>query len=353
MLGRLLLIIVAVGLPLWAAPYINYRGVVNGASFAPQGLPHGSIARGSIFTIFGRDLGPQTFVTPSESPLQTTLGGVLVTVTQGETTFDANPIFAWNSQLSVIMPSQAKPGPAVIPYFPQPSLELGPVTIHAFGVLTVTAALVGLVLTKWRVSRMGLDAVIASRMWQLMLLSGFAGAWVARILVYAPGTFKGFSSFGGLVLGLVAAVVYLRSQRVSVVAYLDAVAFVFPWAWMIGRLGCTLAHDHPGIESSHWLAVDYPGGPRFNLGLLELLFVIGVGLLFVALDRRQRWCGFYLTAFLLVYGSFRIALDLLHETRPEHLGLGADQWGGLGAVAAGIVVWVSVRVVNERQVCQN
>ena len=46
-----------------AQPYINYRGVVNAASYSPQGLPAGSIARGSIFTIFGRNLGPTQFAT--------------------------------------------------------------------------------------------------------------------------------------------------------------------------------------------------------------------------------------------------------------------------------------------------
>jgi phosphatidylglycerol:prolipoprotein diacylglycerol transferase len=160
----------------------------------------------------------------------------------------------------------------------------------------------------------------------------------------------GFSSFGGLVVGLATAVVYLRSVRAPAVSYLDAVAFIFPGAWMFGRFGCALAHDHPGVRSSHWLAVDYPGGARSDLGLLEMLFVIGVGLLFVALDRWRWWNGFYLSSFLLLYGSFRIALDLLHETRPVYLGLGADQWGGLGAIAAGIAVWVDARIVHGRRV---
>ncbi|MCP5111304.1 MAG: hypothetical protein GY953_10755, partial [bacterium] len=114
MLRRLLLILFASAAVLAAEPYIAYRGVVNAASFAPQGLPNGSIARGSIFTIFGRDLGPETFVSPTGFPLQTVLGGVSVTVQQGETTLDALPVFAWNSQLSVIMPSNAPLGTVVV-----------------------------------------------------------------------------------------------------------------------------------------------------------------------------------------------------------------------------------------------
>jgi|CZKS01.1.fsa_nt_gi hypothetical protein len=41
-----------------AQPLIAPRGIVNGASFMAPGLPAGSIAQGSLFTIFGIRLGP-------------------------------------------------------------------------------------------------------------------------------------------------------------------------------------------------------------------------------------------------------------------------------------------------------
>ena len=44
---------------LWAQlPAIYPHAIVNAASFYSPGLPGGSIARGSIFTIFGAALGP-------------------------------------------------------------------------------------------------------------------------------------------------------------------------------------------------------------------------------------------------------------------------------------------------------
>ena len=35
---------------------------------------------------------------------------------------------------------------------------------------------------------------------------------------------------------------------------------------MFGRMGCSIAHDHPGLESDLWFAVQYPHGGRFDLG---------------------------------------------------------------------------------------
>ena len=61
-------------------PQISYRGVLNAADFLPAGLPGGSIARGSIFSIFGANLGPAN--SPALAfPLSTTLGGVSARVT--------------------------------------------------------------------------------------------------------------------------------------------------------------------------------------------------------------------------------------------------------------------------------
>jgi hypothetical protein len=61
-----------------AQPFINYRGVVNGASFTPPGLSGSQIARGSVFSIFGQGLGPATLTKVSGFPLLTTLAGVSV-----------------------------------------------------------------------------------------------------------------------------------------------------------------------------------------------------------------------------------------------------------------------------------
>jgi hypothetical protein len=41
-----------------AQPAVYLRGVVNAASSAPAGLPNGSIAQGSLFSIYGASLGP-------------------------------------------------------------------------------------------------------------------------------------------------------------------------------------------------------------------------------------------------------------------------------------------------------
>lgn len=114
-LALLSFVAVSLAAEAWAqAPFIAYRGVVNAASLAPPGLPQSGIARGSIFTIFGSNLGPSTPATVSEFPLGPTFQGVNVSVVQGGVSVSAIPIFVSANQLNVIMPSGAPVGPSLI-----------------------------------------------------------------------------------------------------------------------------------------------------------------------------------------------------------------------------------------------
>ncbi|HYL79077.1 MAG TPA: hypothetical protein VEU96_33105 [Bryobacteraceae bacterium] len=90
-------------------PQVYFRGVVNAASYMSPGLPGGAIARGSVFSVFGSNLGPAS--SPSLAfPLQTTLGNISITVTSGATVVNAIPIYVSPTQINAIMPSNAPLG---------------------------------------------------------------------------------------------------------------------------------------------------------------------------------------------------------------------------------------------------
>src|ERR1039458_6456932 len=85
-----LILILAACLPVMpafsAAPTIAAQGVKNAASYNDPQLPNGPIAQGSIFNIFGSNMGPATLTFAGSLPLLTTLGGTTINVTVGGTT---------------------------------------------------------------------------------------------------------------------------------------------------------------------------------------------------------------------------------------------------------------------------
>jgi uncharacterized protein (TIGR03437 family) len=93
-----------------AQPTIYTGGIVNADSLVPAGLPNANIAQGSIFSVFGTNLGPAQ--SPGLSfPLQTTLGGVSVQVTSGGTMVNAIPLFVGPGQINALLPSVTPTGP--------------------------------------------------------------------------------------------------------------------------------------------------------------------------------------------------------------------------------------------------
>jgi phosphatidylglycerol:prolipoprotein diacylglycerol transferase len=123
---------------------------------------------------------------------------------------------------------------------------------------------------------------------------------------------------------------------------------VFPAAWAIGRLGCTLAHDHPGIHTSasNWLAFAYPDGPRWDLGFLEMLFSIALTIATALLWRKPRPLGTYISLTCLAYAPVRFALDFLRlpaeaEGDARYAGLTPAQWASFVLLAVGLgALWL-------------
>ena len=159
----------------------------------------------------------------------------------------------------------------MIPYFQQPSVDIGPLTIHAFGVLVARGVFAGLLIGERRFAALGLDREVGGRMAWWIIVAGFLGAHLFAVLFYFPRLvlddplvllrlWDHISSFGGIIGGGVGLWLFFRWKAPEIepaarVAYLDVAAFVFPISLMIGRIGCALAHDHPGAVTSFPIAI--------------------------------------------------------------------------------------------------
>ena len=125
------------------APFVFRGGVVSAASFTSNLLPGGGLARGSIFTIFGRSLGPATPVQVSKFPLDTRLSGVSINIRDGSKVTPAIPLFVYEGQINAILPSSSATGTLALQvvYNGQNSNWV-PIRVvdHAPGVFTATGA---------------------------------------------------------------------------------------------------------------------------------------------------------------------------------------------------------------------
>jgi phosphatidylglycerol:prolipoprotein diacylglycerol transferase len=243
----------------------------------------------------------------------------------------------------------------VIPYIAQPHLTIPipgrPIIIHAFGVLVALAMIVGMRFVRRRAVADGLDAFIADRMVTWILVGGFIGAHLVDRLVYYPAEtlaepirllkfWDGLSSFGGFLGAIVAALLFFRREpTLPRWRYLDAIAYGFPFGWIFGRLGCSLAFDHPGSQTTFFLGERYTDGlVRHNLGFEEALYTILIAALFHFLGRRRRVPGFYVALLAIVYSPVRFLFDFLRKNDVRYFGLTPGQWGALALIVVGVVL---------------
>jgi uncharacterized protein (TIGR03437 family) len=129
------------GPPVPTGPFTALGGIVNAGSYANPILPSSGIAQGSLFTIFGSNLGPAS--SPSLAfPLSDTLGGVSIVVSEGSETVSAIPVFVSGSQVNAIMPSTAPLGTVTVyvTYNGQTSSGTAQVVPASFGIFTVNSA---------------------------------------------------------------------------------------------------------------------------------------------------------------------------------------------------------------------
>ncbi len=241
----------------------------------------------------------------------------------------------------------------MIPYFKQPSLSLGPVSIHAFGVLVAIGIFASLFLIRRRAQFLGLDLALSEGMVMWILIAGFIMSHIFDRFAYFPSeTFNdplsllkiwgGISSFGGFLGAAIGAILFIRHSKMGSERwhYLDLIAYAFPIGWLFGRTGCFVAYDHPGIPTSFFLGQLYSDGVvRHNLGLEEALYTLSVAVLFFVLGyKKTRPEGFFVGLLSVVYAPVRFFLDYLRINDARYFQLTPGQYGSILLLIFGL--WV-------------
>ncbi len=101
-------VIMAMSISAAAAPQIG--AILNAASYTLPGLPNYAIAPGSMFVVFGTEMGPAVLQQASGFPFQTTLSGTSMRVTVGSTAVDAIMVYTSATQAAAILPSNTPVG---------------------------------------------------------------------------------------------------------------------------------------------------------------------------------------------------------------------------------------------------
>lgn len=268
---------------------------------------------------------------------------------------------------------------ATLPFFAPVKFTIPVINlpIHGFGLMVALGLYLGTEMAMAKAKRDGLDPDIINRVVTWMIAGIFVGGHLGHALFYEPHkiaedplylfkVWDGLSSFGGFIVTAFLCWLFFRKENnrvkksnktrqangkklllpVRAAHYGDCVIYGFPMAFGFGRIGCFMAHDHPGLESNFFLAVqgvceNHWGKVEYachDLGLYEAMWACTMIGVVAILDKKTRFPGFYLAMIPIVYAPFRVFFDSLRTADTRYAGLTPAQYGAMVLFFVGLSV---------------
>ena len=267
-------------------------------------------------------------------------------------------------------------------------LEIGPFTLHFYGVLIVTGILVATSLAGWLTSKddknpdhvwdsliwLVVIGMIGARLWfvffppQISVEAGQDTAWMLRnFFDLNDGPLAiwngGLGIFGGVIGAIVAAFLYARRHKLeNVWEWVDIGFIVAPFAQAIGRVGNFVNQELYGKPTDlPWgIPIDFPppqyvGETHFHpLFAYEAIWnlILGSFLVWLWLNHRERFKpGDFLLFYLIGYGTARFLLEFIRvETaHVPGIGINSSQTATAIGVIVALVIFLYRRFRMQRQ----
>ena len=241
---------------------------------------------------------------------------------------------------------------AVIPPPTGDRVELGPFTVHYYGICIAIGVLIAVTLLRRRFAARGGDPDLADRTAVWGVAVGLLGARLAYVSTHLdrfadrPWAIVaiwegGLAFFGGLTLGTLTIIWYLRRSKASVPDWLDSAAPALPLAHAIGRWGNYFNQELYGTPTDVPWALDLSFQqqhvhPTF---LYESVLNLLLAATLLLVDRGRRLKRGTLTfLYLAGYGIIRFSMELLRtDTDWRLFGLSRNAYVSLAIVLIGVI----------------
>ncbi len=217
-------------------------------------------------------------------------------------------------------------------------VDIGPITVHSYGLLLALAFIAGIWLASSLARKEGLNPDSIWNMGLIIIFSALVGAKVLLFLsdfsyysqnpreIFSLSTLRSTGVYyGGLLLALAASAWYLRKTQLPAWKVADLCAPGIALGQAIGRLGCLSAgccYGKPttlpwGITFTSRYAFDNVGVPlNTPLHPTQLYESVGTFLLFVYLMwrlGRRHFTGQIILEYLLIYAGLRFVIEFFRD----------------------------------------
>lgn len=229
-------------------------------------------------------------------------------------------------------------------------------TIHGYGLMIALGVLAAIAVGMFRAKRSGLNSEMVLDITLICVFFGFIGAKILFLIVEFPDFLQnpwqifsgdGFIVYGGIISGVLAAIVYSKKKKCDFYSYLDLLMPSVSLAQGFGRIGCFLAGCCYGRPTTGWFGITFPKGSIAPAGIPLMptqLISAGGDLLLAALliiySKHAKYKGNVGAAYLVLYGIGRYCIEFLRNDERGGVGfLSTSQFISLFIVIGGLVLF--------------
>lgn len=245
--------------------------------------------------------------------------------------------------------------------------SIGKFTVHTYGVMIAIGIILCVIIGTYRAKKLEMKPEPVLDLAILCVVTGFLGAKLLFVLIsfrqFLEDPFSvlgssGFVVYGGIIVGVLAAMIYCRVKKLQFFQYFDLLAPSVSIAQAFGRLGCFFAGCCYGRETDLPIGVVFPENSFAPAGvsLIPTQLISSAGdfaimAVLILFSKRAKYIGDVGALYLLLYGIGRFFVEFLRTNVQGGLGiLTTAQLISVVFVAAAIVLfWRNRRFGSEKE----
>jgi len=262
---------------------------------------------------------------------------------------------------------------AAIPSPSQNVIEIGPLTVHFYGILIALGVVVAIIVSRGRFVRFGGSADLFEKVAIWSVIIGFLGARAAYVVTHTA-RFEGrpwavlfiweggLAIYGGLLFGAIALIWMVNRWGGDLFAVGDAVAVGVPLAQAIGRFGNYFNQELFGTPSDlPWAIIIDPSRRPEGYEAFETFHatfayealwnaLILVPTILILEKNKKLAKGASFGVYVAMYAFIRFLMELLRtDTTFRFLGLSRNGWVSIAAFIGGLAwIWYTQKRGEKR-----
>lgn len=198
--------------------------------------------------------------------------------------------------------------------------KIGPFSVYAYGFMLVTAFFICYMLSRRQAKKNNIDPDIIFNFLFRVFIFGVLGARIFYVIENTGYYFKhpleiimlqygGLSWFGGLILGTITGVRYLRGKKIGVYRIFDLIAPYLALGHALGRVGCLLNGCCFGKISKYGLYFEVHKLTLIPAQIYSTVILLIIFLILRSLQNKPHPAGRIFFAYLFLYSIKRFFIE--------------------------------------------